>query len=177
MMNTKCLAMVLALAAWCFSAETQAQHLVSKSAFGNGGSVSNGGNFRIAGTVGQPFIGMAANGSHQNLAGFWYQQPASITTGVDDASSGLPAVYRLEQNYPNPFNPSTTIQFALPQRNSVTLKIFNVLGREVAILVNEEMAAGVHKIVFDAKRLASGMYFYRLQAGNFWQVKRLILMK
>jgi hypothetical protein len=98
------------------------------------------------------------------------------STGVDE-NAQVPLTYSLEQNYPNPFNPSTTIRFSLPQREHVTLKVFDVLGREVATLVNGELNPGEHSVVFKAKGLASGMYFYRLQAGTYHDTKKLLLLK
>jgi hypothetical protein len=83
----------------------------------------------------------------------------------------------LKQNYPNPFNPSTTIEYALPQNAQVTLKVYNVIGQEVKTLANGVEPAGVHSIKFDATNLTSGVYFYRLQAGSFSQVNRMLLLK
>jgi hypothetical protein len=77
-----------------------------------------------------------------------------------------PAKYALHQNYPNPFNPSTTIEFALPKASFVTLKIYDLLGNEVATLVAEKLPAGKHQRVWEASGLASGMYLYRLEAGD-----------
>lgn len=84
---------------------------------------------------------------------------------------------RLEQNYPNPFNPKTTIALSLSENFFVTLKVFDMLGREVAVLVNELLNAGNHQVQFDASGLESGVYFYEIRAGNFRDVKKLILTK
>lgn len=92
-----------------------------------------------------------------------------ITLTADD--------FTLAQNYPNPFNPITTIQYSIPQRSNVTLKVYDVLGNEVATLVNEEKEKGIHTINFDASKLSSGVYFYKLQAGSFFQTKKMILVK
>jgi hypothetical protein len=89
----------------------------------------------------------------------------------------VPIEYSLEQNYPNPFNPFTTIEYSLPQNGFVTLKVFNVLGKEVATLVNGQNEAGKHTINFDASALNSGVYFYRIDAGNFIETKKMILLK
>jgi len=83
----------------------------------------------------------------------------------------------LEQNYPNPFNPSTTITYALPKSSDVRLSVYDILGREVSVLVNERRDAGVHEVKFDGTNLASGVYMYRIQAGGFVQVKRLLLLR
>ena len=89
----------------------------------------------------------------------------------------LPTQFSLEQNYPNPFNPSTKIQFSLPQTTFVTLEVFNLLGKSVGVLVSEELNAGTYNHNWDATTLTSGIYFYKLQAGNFVQTKKMILMK
>ncbi len=99
-------------------------------------------------------------------------------TGVDDrGSEGMANGYGLAQNYPNPFNPTTTIGFSIKNSEFSTLKVYDLLGREVAVLVNERMTAGVHEVTFDAAGLAGGVYFYRLQAGDFLQTNRLLLLK
>jgi hypothetical protein len=85
--------------------------------------------------------------------------------------------FNLEQNYPNPFNPSTSIKFSVPTSEFVTLKVYDILGNEVATLVNEQKAVGSYEVRFDAGNLASGMYIYTLKAGNFTQTKKLMLMK
>ena len=98
-------------------------------------------------------------------------------TSVNKAKNNLPTEYALVQNYPNPFNPSTTIEYAIPERSNVTIKVFDILGREVAILVNEEKKAGNYKIDFNASNLTSGIYFYKIEAGKFKETKKLILLK
>ena len=85
--------------------------------------------------------------------------------------------YRLEQNYPNPFNPTTNITYVLPKTENVSLKVYDVLGREVATLVNEVKPAGAYTVPFNASNLASGVYFYKLQAGSFVQTKKMMLIK
>ena len=88
-----------------------------------------------------------------------------------------PTEYKLEQNFPNPFNPATVIRYQLPAKTLATLKIFDVLGKEVAVLVNEENEAGFHQVEFNGSGLASGVYLYILQAGSFVQTKKFILLK
>jgi hypothetical protein len=83
----------------------------------------------------------------------------------------------LQQNYPNPFNPNTTINYKLPISGQVTLKVYNILGDEIATLVNEEKPAGSYDVIFNSAKIASGTYFYRLQAGSFLETKKMILMK
>jgi 5'-nucleotidase/UDP-sugar diphosphatase len=90
---------------------------------------------------------------------------------------GVPANFALQQNYPNPFNPTTTVAFSLPTTSFVTLKVYNLLGQVVAVLVNEQLPAGSYTKTFRADGLASGMYLYKLTAGDFVQTKRMVLMK
>ena len=85
--------------------------------------------------------------------------------------------FSLEQNYPNPFNPTTLITFGLQEKSIVSLKVFNLIGEEVALLLNEEKAAGVHTLTFNSESLPSGVYFYKLQAGSFTQTKKMILLR
>jgi hypothetical protein len=89
----------------------------------------------------------------------------------------VPMVYSLEQNYPNPFNPSTVISYQLPVSGLVNLKVYDVLGNEVIILVNEEKPIGSYEIEFNASHLGSGVYFYRLQSGSFVQTRKMTLLK
>jgi len=88
-----------------------------------------------------------------------------------------PDKFTLNQNYPNPFNPSTSIEFQLPKEAFVTLKVYNILGVEIATLVNEQKPAGVHKINFNASGLPSGMYIYKISAGNFEHTRKMMLLK
>jgi hypothetical protein len=89
----------------------------------------------------------------------------------------VPLAYSLNQNYPNPFNPSTTINYEIPVSNKITIKVYNILGDEVTTLVNEQKDAGRYQVIFNASRYTSGVYFYRVQAGNFVQTKKMILLK
>lgn len=98
-------------------------------------------------------------------------------TGIENSDGTLPYEYSLKQNYPNPFNPSTTIQYSIPKRSLVTLRVYDMLGRLVTTLVNSEKAAGNYNVNFNASNLASGVYFYRISAGNFNMTRKLILLK
>lgn len=98
-----------------------------------------------------------------------------LYVGVEDEF--IPNTFELSQNFPNPFNPATTIKFALAKESKVSLKVFNNLGEQVAVLINSIKPAGIHKVNFNAANLASGVYYYRLEAGDFVQTKKMILMK
>jgi len=99
------------------------------------------------------------------------------TTSVREIVRTAQISLSLEQNYPNPFNPVTTIEFSLPRSDYVMLKVYNTLGEEVAPLVKQNFAAGTHQVVWDAKGMPSGIYFYRLQAGDFVQTRKLVLVR
>jgi len=98
-------------------------------------------------------------------------------TGTGNFSMEIPKSYSLAQNYPNPFNPVTKINFALPKQGLVTLRVYDVLGREVSTLVNEVKQAGSYSVDFDASMLSSGVYFYRIESGSFTDIKRMVLIK
>jgi photosystem II stability/assembly factor-like uncharacterized protein len=100
-----------------------------------------------------------------------------IPVSVNDPVSNIPSAYKLWQNYPNPFNPVTGITYALPLSGNVELKVYDVLGKEVAEIVNSYMTAGVHNISFDASSLASGVYIYKLTSGSFTESKKMVLIK
>ena len=100
-----------------------------------------------------------------------------VLTAIDDELAALPSEYNLSQNYPNPFNPTTTINYALPLSSEVLLVIYNLRGEEVARVVDKEQPAGYHKVTWNASNVASGIYFYRLQAGDFVQTYKMLLLK
>ena len=101
----------------------------------------------------------------------------SLTSIEDITGETIITNYELSQNYPNPFNPTTNIQFAIPQSSFTTLKVYSILGQEVATLINEQKSSGVYEVSFDGLNLSSGTYIYKLQAGDFVQTKKMILLK
>jgi uncharacterized Ntn-hydrolase superfamily protein len=107
----------------------------------------------------------------------YHQWKESTAVDEGNTTTGNPLVFNLGQNYPNPFNPNTKIGFSIPASGFVSLKIFNPLGREVAVLVNKKLPPGNHEATFDASVLPSGIYLYRLQAGGFVQTKKLVVQK
>ena len=112
--------------------------------------------------------------------------PAGVTAyGVSGCSGPvtsvendeIPVSYSLSQNYPNPFNPSTLIKYSVPENGFVRLSIYNLVGEEISVLVNETVDAGFYEVAFNAANLSSGTYYYRLQAGNTIQVKKMVLLR
>jgi len=166
-----------------FFQSASAQYAIPRSVFGSGGASLSSSANRLVGTLGQPFIGMASGASSRQIAGFWHVQRYLLTSVKEKSVEGLPVEYQLEQNYPNPFNPSTTIEFALPEESQVSIKLYNVLGEEVATLVEGIEPAGFHKVQWKPERLASGVYFYGMVAKSektgrmFSNVKKLAYVR
>ena len=110
----------------------------------------------------------------------------SPLTNVEYSSNTIPKSYSLQQNYPNPFNPTTTIKFEIPENgfpteafgnDNVVLKVYDILGKEVATLVNETLKPGTYEVTFDGTSLASGIYFYSLETNQFRDTKRMLMIK
>jgi hypothetical protein len=109
--------------------------------------------------------------------GIWKRPISEMVTAIYAKVPAMPSRVSIAQNYPNPFNPSTTIKYDLPMSAEVRVSVYDLLGREVSVLVNDRREAGVHEVKFDGSNLASGVYFYRLQTGDFVATKRLLLLK
>lgn len=153
-----------------------AQLNIPSSVISSGGSFISGGNYQVNGTLGQSFVGNISSSNNINLIGFWYTVEGFVTD-IQEEQNLLPTEYFLTQNYPNPFNPATKIQYGVKERNNIKIAIFNTIGEELRILINELKEPGTYEITFDASSLSSGIYFYRLQAGNFVETKKMILMR
>lgn len=106
-----------------------------------------------------------------------YYNRMNAVSGISNQQNNSPEKYTLSQNYPNPFNPVTKINFAIPKNQFVTLKVYDILGKEVQTLISKEMNSGSYDYYFDAAKLSSGVYFYKLSAGKFSDIKRMILVK
>lgn len=131
--------------------------------------------WKINAIVGQSAVGVTEYKSNVLKSGsFFLQENKEKPT---DITKNLPICYSLEQNYPNPFNPVTTIRFSLPTEQYVKITVYNILGKEVAKIVSGKLEAGSHNVKFDGYGLTSGQYFYKLQAGNFSQIRKMILIK
>jgi len=119
-----------------------------------------------------------------NKSDFGKQNTESESKGVSSnfrvfkiADASSPNQYILEQNYPNPFNPTTKIKFSLPKESNINLVVYNMLGQSITTLYNGKLESGTHSVDFDGSRYSSGIYFYRLEADNFVQIKKMTLMK
>jgi hypothetical protein len=116
---------------------------------------------------------------------YYKRNPTGNTIGIKNITSEIPSSYSLEQNYPNPFNPITKIKFDIPDRfpirafgnDNVVLKVFDILGKEIATLVNESLKPGTYEVTFDASMLTSGIYFYKLETVNYSETKKMILIR
>ncbi len=148
-------------------------------------TTNSGGQFRIVGLYGTEYTITVSKVEFESLSQIIsLNQPVNQfniilnkTTTETDEENPLPVKYELINNYPNPFNPSTKIKFVIPENGLVTLKVFNILGQEVATLLNKQLTAGSHELTFDASELSSGIYLYKLQTMNFVQVKKMMLLK
>jgi hypothetical protein len=145
---------------------------------------TNGGSSWATFNEGYPFTGIYSLeagdtylyvGSLQS--GFWRRPLSDVVTGIAEGGRLLPETFRLEQNYPNPFNPTTRIRFVVARTGPVSLRVYDLLGREVATMVDGVLNPGAYERTFDARGLAGGIYFFRLQAGAFTETKKFVLMR
>jgi subtilisin-like proprotein convertase family protein len=118
-----------------------------------------------------------ATGDSGRVYAWGIQVNNSAFVGVNQISSEIPQKYMLSQNYPNPFNPQTSIQFSIPKAAFTVIKVYDILGKEVAKLVDKELTSGTYEVTFDGKDFASGVYFYRIESGDFTDVKKMMLVK
>lgn len=128
-------------------------------------------------SVGQPFVGRASGVNRTVESGFFIH---SILRGIITSvpvGPDFPVEFRLDQNYPNPFNPSTIISFQIPTAERVVLKVYNILGQEVATLMDDRKEAGAYEVTWNPRDASSGMYFYRLNAGERSQTRKLMIVK
>jgi hypothetical protein len=154
------------------------------SAFGSGTCAQTDKGTNVASMLGEPFVGSGSAGNIVLTSGFGtYGLIKGVVSGISNLRLGIPSVYSLSQNYPNPFNPSTTIEHGLPSASKVRLTVFDVLGRNVATLYNEEQEAGYQRLRWNAP-VSSGVYFYSIDATSvqnperrFVQVMKMLLIK
>ncbi|MDP2884386.1 MAG: T9SS type A sorting domain-containing protein [Ignavibacteria bacterium] len=128
--------------------------------------------------VNSDFTNLAFGSSTQGImVGYQNIVKISLATAVENPKGQIPEGFALDQNYPNPFNPTTTISYSVPKTSFVELKVYDLLGRTIATLINNEQVAGTHSVVFDANGLSSGVYLYTMKAGDFTATKSLVLVK
>ena len=176
----QCAPCFLAIVLVGISVRAQAQTQLQIDAFTAGGTTSSSSNITLKGSVGQVFTG-TASGSNVNVsAGFWpavYLKGKITAISPDDPQQTIPDKFSLDPAYPNPFNPTTTIRYALPQASNVRLTVYNMLGRQIKVLVNQQQKAGMHEVTFHSNQLSSGTYIYRIEAGDFIKVRKMTLLK
>ena len=173
-MRQTALLLLAVLAVFVLAVPASGQYQISSSVIGSGGGSASGGSYSLLGTVGQPAIGVVSGESYVNEIGFWYQ-PGWILTGIEDEA--VPTRFSFGQNFPNPFNPVTTFRFAVPKVGRVTLTLYDVTGRVVRTLVNEDYEPGYHTVTLSADGLASGVYFCRMASESFTETRKLLLLK
>lgn len=159
-----------------YTIQSFAQYQIPFNVISSGSINQSNSSYYLVGTIGQTIIGNSTSAAHQLQAGFWQIYYQSVISDVTDKEL-LPVEFKLEQNFPNPFNPSTIIRFALPERTTVLLKIYDLLGEEVITLVNEEKEAGWYNVNFNAAEFSSGVYIYRMQAGKYLNVKKMLMIR
>jgi len=135
-------------------------YAIPQSVFGSGGEVIASNANRTTSTLGQPFTGMVSSSSNEHYVGFWYAVKYLLPQGV------TPADYYLKQNYPNPFSNTTTIELALPERSHVSIKLYDVRGREVATIFNGSARVGILRVECTPSELTSGIYFCQVTARS-----------
>jgi hypothetical protein len=155
------------------------QPVILTSTFDGGGVSARGSGNTLRGSFGDPLSGAPARSGEVTIQSglFSFLDLGRYVTSAGPEERSVPLVYFLYQNYPNPFNPSTTIRYALPNKSNVTLTVYNTLGQRVALPQNGEQEAGYHEVQFDGRNMASGVYFYRIHAGDFVETKRLLLVR
>jgi len=151
---------------------------------GGGNIYSSSTNYKLCGSVTQSAAGKSAGASNYSYAGFWNPWVVQMTPveWEEGDHAQLPKEFDLRQNYPNPFNPGTVIEYALPKSAHVTIEIYNLLGQKVNVLVDKNQKVGRYRVDWDGKdkkgeELASGIYFYRIQAEDFVKCKKMIMLK
>jgi len=164
----------LSLIGLVFAADASAALHLERSVMAGGALSSQGENLRMQATLAQPGIGVLSGGGFGLGLGFWY----GLHPDPTDADDGdMPDRYVFPQNYPNPFNPTTTFRFGLPASGPVRVALYDVRGRRLRVLLDGTLPAGWHELRVEAADLPSGVYWARIQAADFTQTRKLVLLK
>jgi hypothetical protein len=157
--------------------ESSTNYTIQKSVVDQGGCVSTSTNYQVIDAVGQPCpVGASASTEYGETSGF-LGGGGAVTDVDEEATQTIPKEFKLLQNYPNPFNPVTTITFDVKEPCRVVLKIYDLMGREMAILVDSPHQPGQYKASFQAAGFASGVYLYSIRMGGFTAVRKMVLME
>ncbi len=151
------------------------QNQVPFNVIGSGGAFHTNSEYILTGTLGEALIGSIGSEVNHVYSGFWYLYYEDVVSLVEDET--FPENFTLEQNFPNPFNPSTTIKFAVSERNLVQIRLYTIIGEEVLLLLNEEKERGWYEIKLNMNSFSSGVYIYRMNAGNYVSTKKMMLVK
>ena len=171
---------ILLLSVLIVSNERSAEPIALVSSFNMGFAQSNQGSVELQSVVGQSFVGRSKNDNTTLESGF-LAHISGLTTSVS-GENAIPTVFDLRQNYPNPFNPSTTIPYQLPKETDVNIKIFNMRGQLVRVLVDEKQQPGYYNLIWDGhddylNPVSSGVYFYRMKTDEFEKIRRMTFIK
>ncbi len=171
--------LLIPLAGILFCSYVFPQHNYIKwSIFESGNDISGATHTKVVSSIGETFIGSSGNGNTGILFGFLTFSHAHIKGLLKEAVTGtVPDSWNLEQNYPNPFNPSTSIRYAIPNSEHVTLTIYDITGKEITKLVDQDVQAGTYEVLWNAQGAASGIYFYRIKTQTFEKINKMILLK
>jgi hypothetical protein len=168
-----CALLYLSLLATAGTAQTSS---VPWSACMSGFLVSTSSSSMLKSAVGQPFVGTMQGSSSKVQSGFLADTLFHTLVSVSQAE-GLPGEFALQQNYPNPFNPKTAVSFQLPAASKTKIAIYDMLGREVTVLVDEQKNPGGYEVTWDASGFSTGVYICRMTAGDFVASRRMVLVK
>lgn len=160
------------------NAQSGTNYQIKKSVIDQGGAPSQSDNYKVADAIGQPSpVGEATSTNYVIFSGF-LGGGVSIPTALGEIyNSNIPIEFQLHQNYPNPFNPSTKIKFDLPKPETVKIEVYNIIGQKIGTLLNKSMPAGYHEVEFNGQNMSSGIYLYWIEAGEWNDVKKMLLFK
>ena len=169
--------LIILLTAGMIQAQSSANYSLKKTVLDAGGGTAGSASYQVTDAVGQPgVVGSATSANYQAGSGFLADQ--IVVTAMEEMEVlELPTKFELYQNYPNPFNPETTIQFDVKDPCQVRLIVYDLLGRQLSVLVEDHYEPGAYRLTFDASLLPSGIYIYRIEMGSFRSVRKMIVLE